>query len=66
MHDMNRPLILVDKGPWYPYALEAQGFPYRHGIFGRRNAVEALFSILKHRTKRFYDNYPYRSSLESA
>ncbi|MEM3693834.1 MAG: hypothetical protein QXI39_07440 [Candidatus Bathyarchaeia archaeon] len=66
MHSMNKPLILIDRGPWYPYALEAQGFPYRHETFGKRNAVEAFFSILKHRKKRFYSSHPYRSSLQSA
>jgi len=63
---LNRPLILVDRGPWYPYALEAQGFHYRHETFGERNAVEQWFSLLKHRTKRFYNNYPHNSSLKSA
>jgi transposase-like protein len=62
---LNKPLILVDRGPWYPYALEAQGFPYRHEAFGRRNVIEQWFSLLKARTKRFYNNYPNNSTIQS-
>jgi len=62
----NGPLIVVDKGPWYPPALQGHGYPYRQERFGMRNAIESWFSILKHRTKRFYNNYPHGSSLRSA
>jgi len=53
----NGPLIVVDKGPWYPPALQGHGYPYRQERFGMRNAIESWFSILKHRTKRFYNNH---------
>jgi len=30
----NRPLILVDKGPWYPDALNRLGLKWEHATFG--------------------------------
>lgn len=61
----NKPLILVDKGPWYPWALIQLGLPYRHVTFGMRNRIERWFGHLKARTKRFCNNFPHGSSLES-
>jgi len=62
---LNRPLAYTDRGPWYPWALKLYGL--RHGVeaFGRRNRVEAWFRALKARTRRFSNNFPHRSSLES-
>ncbi|MEM2926589.1 MAG: hypothetical protein QXO94_03905 [Candidatus Bathyarchaeia archaeon] len=40
---VNKPLILVDRGPWYPQALKDHGLRWRHTTFGLRNAVERWF-----------------------
>jgi putative transposase len=61
----NRPLILVDHGPWYPGALEHLGLRYKQVMFGERNPVESRFNILKQKTKRFYNKFPFRSSMRS-
>jgi transposase-like protein len=37
----SRSLIVVDKGPWYPPALQEHGYPYRHERFGMRNTIES-------------------------
>ena len=39
--------------------------PSRHETFGMRNRIERWFGILKAKLKRFYNNFPYRSSLDS-
>ena len=36
----NKPLILVDKGPWYKWALQRLGLEYKHQKFGERNVIE--------------------------
>jgi transposase-like protein len=53
---INKPLIVVDRGPWYRWALERLGLKYRHQTFGLRNAVERFFGYIKQRTRRFYNN----------
>jgi transposase-like protein len=52
----NKPLVLIDRGPWYRWALERLGLKYRYQRFGLRNAVERFFGYLKQRTRRFYNN----------
>jgi transposase-like protein len=54
MHD--RPLIIVDRGPWYRWVLDRLGLKYRYQRFGLRNRVERFFGYLKQRTSRFYNN----------
>jgi len=61
----NKPLILVDKGPWYPEALTSLGLKWRHVTFGMRNRIERWFGILKARTKHFYNNFPNNSTIQS-
>ena len=53
---LNKPLIIVDRGPWYRWALERLGLEYRYQRFGLRNIVERFFGYLKQRTRRFYNN----------
>jgi putative transposase len=53
---LNKPLIIVDRGPWYRWALERLGLKYQYQTFGLRNAVERFFGHLKQRTRRFYNN----------
>jgi putative transposase len=33
----NKPLVIVDKGPWYRWAFERLGLEYRYERFGMRN-----------------------------
>jgi transposase-like protein len=49
-----KPLIVVDGGPWYRWALERLGITYLHEILGKRNRMERWFREMKDRTKRFY------------
>jgi len=49
----NKPVIVVDRGPWYPWALKRLGLEYFHETFGERNRIERWFRKLKERTKRF-------------
>jgi transposase-like protein len=53
---LNKPLIIVDRGPWYRWALERLGLKYRYQRFGIRNSVERFFGYLKQRTRKFYNN----------
>jgi len=52
----NKPVVLVDGGPWYPWALERYGLKWLHITFGERNSIERYFRTLKERTKRFCNN----------
>ena len=52
------PVVLVDGGPWYPWALDRYGLKWLHITFGERNAIERFFRTLKERTRRFYNNLP--------
>ncbi len=61
----NRPLILVDHGPWYPPALEHLGLRYKQVTFGERNSVESWFNLFKGKTKRFHNKFPFHSSILS-
>ncbi len=35
-----KPLILVDRRPWYRWTLQKLGLRYKHQTFGERNAIE--------------------------
>jgi len=61
----NKPLILVDKDPWYPCAFMQLGLRFRYMTFGLHNSIEQWFSQLKARTERFCNNIPHGSSLRS-
>ena len=61
----NKPEVVVDRGFWYRWALKRLGLDYKHETFGKRNAVEGFFSLLKSRTKRFWNRFPFRSSFDS-
>ncbi|MEM3045575.1 MAG: hypothetical protein QW057_00640 [Candidatus Bathyarchaeia archaeon] len=63
---LNRPTMLVDKGPWYPQAFEYHGLPWRHETFGFRKRVERWFRTLKERTRRFYHSFQTRKGLMKA
>jgi hypothetical protein len=38
----NKPLVIVDRGPWYRWAFERLGLEYRHEELGIGNRVENL------------------------
>jgi putative transposase len=43
----NKPVDLVDEGPWYPWALERYGLRLLHITFGKRNSIERFYSTFK-------------------
>ncbi|MEM3081133.1 MAG: DDE-type integrase/transposase/recombinase [Nitrososphaerota archaeon] len=51
-----KPVIVVDRGPWYQWALRRLGIEYFHETFGERNRIERWFRKLKDRTRRFHNN----------
>jgi transposase-like protein len=53
---LNKPLIIVDRGTWYRWALDRLGLKYRYQRFGLRNRVERFFGYIKQRTRRFHNN----------
>jgi transposase-like protein len=42
-----KPVIVVDRGPWYRWALERSGMTYFHETFGNRNRIERWFRELR-------------------
>jgi transposase-like protein len=51
----NKPLVLVDKGPWYRWAFERLGLEYRH---------ERFFRYLKERTVVFHHKMSARNHIQ--
>jgi len=51
---INKPLVIVDKSPWYRWALERLGLEYRHERLGLRSRVERFFRYLKERMMVFH------------
>jgi putative transposase len=51
-----KPVIVVDRGPWYRWALDRLGITCFHETLGKRNRIERWFREMKNRTKRFYNN----------
>jgi transposase-like protein len=60
----DKPLVLVDKGPWYRWAFERLGLEYRHERLGMRNRVERFFRYLKERTLVFHHKMSARNHLQ--
>jgi len=60
----NKPLVIVDKGPWYRWAFERLGLEYRHERFGMRNRVERFFRYLKERTVVFHHKMSARDHIQ--
>ena len=58
---LNRPIILVDGGPWYPWALRQLNLPWIHVTFGPRSYIERWFRTLKERVRGFYQNINSKS-----
>jgi len=61
---INKPLVIVDRGPWYPWALERLGLEYKYERFGMRNKVERFFRYLKERTMVFYHKMSARDYIQ--
>ena len=47
MYCENKPLILVDRGPWYRWTLQSLGLQHEYETFGERNAIEGWFKYSK-------------------
>ena len=62
-----RPVIVVDRGPWYTWSLDELDLPCeaRRETWGDRSIVESWFGLFKLRTRRFFDRFPFRSSWQS-
>jgi transposase-like protein len=61
---INKPLVLVDRGPWYRWAFERLGLEYRYERFGMRNRVERFFRYLKERTTVFHYKLSARNHIQ--
>jgi len=51
---IDKPIVIVDRSPWYRWALDRLGLEYRHERFGLRNRVKRFFRYLKERTAVFH------------
>jgi putative transposase len=51
----NKPLVIVDRGPWYRWAFERLGLEYRH---------ERFFRYLKERTAVFHHKLSARNHIQ--
>jgi putative transposase len=60
----DKPLVIVDRGPWYRWAFERLGLEYRHERFGMRNRVERFFRYLKERTVVFHHKLSARNHVQ--
>jgi transposase-like protein len=50
-----KPVIVVDRGPCYRWALDRLGITYFQETFGKRNRIERWFKEMKEKTKIFYN-----------
>ena len=48
----NKPMVIVDRGSWYRWALDRLGIEYIQERSGRRSIVERFFGYLKQRIRR--------------
>jgi transposase-like protein len=58
----NKPVFVVDRGPWYSWAFQELGLEYYHETFGDRSGVERSFGSLKRRTRVFFKDINARRS----
>jgi len=61
---IDKPMVVVDRGPWYRWALERLGIEYRYERFGMRNRVERFFRYLKERTMVFHHKMSARDHVQ--
>ncbi len=58
--------IFVDGGDWYHWALAQAGFDrWTVVAFDPRAAIKRYFSLVDHRYRRFWERFPFRSTLRS-
>ena len=60
----NKPLVIVNRGPWYRWAFERLGLEYRYERFGMRNRVERFFRYLKEKTIVFHNKLSARNHIQ--
>jgi len=51
---IDKPIVIVDKSPWYRWALDRLGLQYRHERLGLRSRVERFSRYLKERMMVFH------------
>ena len=50
----NKPVFVVEGGPWYSWAFRELGLEHCRGAFGDRSGVERSFGSLRRRTSAFF------------
>ena len=60
----NKPLVIVDRGPWYRWVFERLGLEYRHERLGIGNRVERFIRYLKERTMVFHHKLSARDHVQ--
>jgi transposase-like protein len=60
----NKPLVIVDRGPWYRWALKRLGLEYMHEKFGMRNRIEKFFRYLSEGTIVFHHKMSTRNYIQ--
>ena len=61
---INKPMIVVDRSPWYRWALERLGLEYEYQRFGMRNRVKRFFRYLKERTAVFHHKLSAKNHIQ--
>ena len=60
------PIVFVDRGKWYPWALQRMGFnKYTVIKFGPRSAIERFFGNVEWRIRKFWNAFHGKYSVES-
>ncbi|MEM3648042.1 MAG: hypothetical protein QW506_02625 [Thermoproteota archaeon] len=57
-------MMIVDKGPWYRWALQRLGLDYEYHRSGVRIRVEIFFRYLKERTAVFHNKLSARDYMQ--
>ena len=57
-----KPLVKVDRGPWYNRALDTLDCDYKKESFGERSLSESVFSLFKY-TLLFRKEFPYLTAV---
>jgi len=61
----NNPVIVVDRGPWYPWTLKRLEIEYFHETFGERNRIERWFRKTKRKNKEIQQQHKHKITKES-
>jgi transposase-like protein len=54
---INKPMIIVDRGPWYRWALERLGLKYKYQRFSLRNTIERFYNNINTWKKQSIEDY---------